>query len=64
MTQSSRQMHVEAEMSKYKRVVIRIQFPDRLVMQALFRTMETGQPVSDCLNTLASNDVGRVLPKP
>ena len=43
MTQASRQMRIEAEMSRYKRVIIRVQFPDRLVMQALFRTTETGQ---------------------
>ena len=42
MTQASRQVRVEAEMSRYKRVIIRVQFPDRLVMQALFRTTETG----------------------
>jgi len=42
MTQASRRMRIEAEMSRYKRVIIRVQFPDRLVMQALFRTTETG----------------------
>jgi len=42
MTQASRQMRLEAEMSRYKRVIIRVQFPDRLVMQALFRTTESG----------------------
>ena len=42
MTQASRQVRVEAEMTRYKRVIIRVQFPDRLVMQALFRTTETG----------------------
>jgi len=42
MTQASRRMRFEAEMSRYKRVIIRVQFPDRLVMQALFRTTETG----------------------
>ena len=42
MTRASRQMRFEEEMSRYKRVVIRVQFPDRLVMQALFRTTETG----------------------
>lgn len=41
MTQASRRMHLEAEMSRYKRVIVRVQFPDRLVMQALFRTTET-----------------------
>jgi len=43
MTQASRRMRLEAEMSRYKRVIVRIQFPDRLVMQALFRTTETGR---------------------
>jgi len=43
MTQATRQMHLEAQMSRYKRVIIRIQFPDRLVMQAVFRTTETGR---------------------
>lgn len=43
MTQATRQMRLEAQMSRYKRVIIRIQFPDRLVMQAVFRTTETGR---------------------
>lgn len=47
MTQSFRRQQLEAKMSRYKRVVIRIQFPDRLVIQALFRTNETGE-FNDC----------------
>jgi len=42
MTQASRQMRIEADMSKYKRVIIRVQFPDRVVMQVLLRPTETG----------------------
>jgi len=49
MTQAYRQQHVEAEMSKYKRVIVRVQFPDRLVMQAVFRTTETGRSLGLCL---------------
>lgn len=41
MTHASRRMRLEAEMSRYKRVIVRVQFTDRLVMQALFRTTET-----------------------
>jgi len=43
MTAASRRTRLEVEMSRYKRVIVRVQFPDRLVMQALFRTTETGR---------------------
>jgi hypothetical protein len=43
MTQSLRRQQMEAKMSRYKRFVIRIQFPDRLVIQGLFRPNETGE---------------------
>jgi len=42
LTQGFRHQQLESKMSRYKRVVIRIQFPDRLVIQGLFRTTETG----------------------
>ena len=48
MTAASRRTRVEVEMSRYKRVIVRVQFPDRLVMQALFRTTETGRSLHDC----------------
>jgi tether containing UBX domain for GLUT4 len=41
LTLSSRQRQLEAKMARYKRVAIRLQFPDRLVVQALFRPTET-----------------------
>lgn len=41
MTQAMRMAKIEEQYSKYDRVVIRIQFPDKLVLQGLFRPRET-----------------------
>ncbi|XP_067673593.1 tether containing UBX domain for GLUT4-like [Haliotis asinina] len=41
MTQSMRQARLEERYSKYKKVVIRVQFPDKLVLQGMFRPRET-----------------------
>ncbi|ESN94110.1 hypothetical protein HELRODRAFT_180278 [Helobdella robusta] len=41
MTQAMRKMEMEMKMAKYSRVIIRIQFPDRHVAQAVFRPRET-----------------------
>ncbi|KAK6170397.1 hypothetical protein SNE40_018802 [Patella caerulea] len=41
MTKAMRQAALEARYEKYERVVIRIQFPNKLVLQALFRPKET-----------------------
>ena len=43
MTQSLRRARLEEEYSQYDRVIIRIQFPDKLVLQGLFRPRETGR---------------------
>lgn len=40
MTRAMREVREEAEMYKYDRVVVRIKFPDRLILQAFFRPME------------------------
>lgn len=40
MTRAMREVRQEAEMYKYDKVVVRIKFPDRLVLQAFFRPME------------------------
>jgi len=37
-----REVREESEMYKYDKVVVRIKFPDRLVLQAFFRPMEKG----------------------
>lgn len=42
MTQSMRRAKLEEQYSKYERVVIRIQFQDKLVLQGLFKPRETG----------------------
>ena len=42
MTSSLRKAKLEEEYSKYERVIIRVQFPDKLVLQGLFRPRETG----------------------
>ncbi|XP_071107777.1 tether containing UBX domain for GLUT4-like [Haliotis cracherodii] len=41
MTQAMRQARLEERYSKYKKVVIRVQFPDKLVLQGMFRPRET-----------------------
>ncbi|CAH1793676.1 unnamed protein product [Owenia fusiformis] len=41
MTAAMRQAQNEQKMSQYNRAVIRIQFPDRVVLQGLFRPRET-----------------------
>ena len=41
MTQSMRRAKLEEQYSKYERVVIRIQFQDKLVLQGLFKPRET-----------------------
>ena len=46
MTQSMRRARLEEVYSQYERVIIRIQFPDKLVLQGLFRPRETGK--ADC----------------
>ena len=45
MTSSLRKAKLEEEYSKYERVIIRVQFPDKLVLQGLFRPRETGMPL-------------------
>ncbi|RMX57825.1 hypothetical protein pdam_00022691 [Pocillopora damicornis] len=40
MTRAMREVRQESEMYKYDKVVVRIKFPDRLVLQAFFRPME------------------------
>ncbi|XP_068762143.1 tether containing UBX domain for GLUT4-like [Montipora capricornis] len=40
MTRAMREVREESEMYKYDRVVVRIKFPDRLILQAFFRPME------------------------
>ena len=42
MTSTMRKAKLEEEYSKYERVVIRVQFQDKLVLQGLFRPRETG----------------------
>lgn len=46
MTRAMREVREEAEMYKYDRVVVRIKFPDRLILQAFFRPMEKVSAVS------------------
>ncbi|XP_033747071.1 tether containing UBX domain for GLUT4-like [Pecten maximus] len=41
ITQSMRELKREEKYSKYQRVVIRVQFPDKLVLQGLFKPKET-----------------------
>lgn len=42
MTKSMKLAAKEAKMAKYERVIIRFVFPERIVIQALFRPKETG----------------------
>ncbi len=42
LTQSMRQAQQEEKMSKYSRVAIRVVFPEKLIVQGLFRPRETG----------------------
>ena len=42
VTRSLRLAEIEAKMAKYDRATIRVTFPDRLVLQGLFRPQETG----------------------
>ncbi|XP_013387421.1 tether containing UBX domain for GLUT4 isoform X2 [Lingula anatina] len=41
MTQSMRKAELEEKFSKYERAVVRFHFPDKVVVQALFRPLET-----------------------
>ena len=42
MTDAMRKARLESRYSKYKRVAIRVYFPDKVVVQALFQPRETG----------------------
>lgn len=42
MTAAMRKAKVEVEYGRYNRVVIRVQFHDKLTLQGLFRPRETG----------------------
>jgi len=59
MTQTQRQQNLEAKMARYKRVVIRFQFPDRLVVQGIFRTTE---PVFNLYKFIRENISDKTLP--
>lgn len=37
------QERLESKYAKYQQVVVRVQFPDKVVLQGLFRPKETGQ---------------------
>lgn len=41
MTRAMRQADVEEQLNKYERTIIRVQFPDRMVLQGVFRPSET-----------------------
>ena len=45
MTQSLKREQAEAAFDCYERIIIRVQFPDRLVLQALFRPREKGKEI-------------------
>ena len=47
MTSSLRKAKLEEVYSNYERVIIRVQFPDKLVLQGLFRPRETGMAFPD-----------------
>lgn len=43
LTRSMIQERLESKYAKYQQVVVRVQFPDKVVLQGLFRPKETGQ---------------------
>lgn len=43
MTKAMRQAQVEALFDQYERIVIRVQFPERLTLQGLFQPREPGR---------------------
>lgn len=47
MTRAMREVRDEAEMYKYDTVVVRVKFPDRLILQAFFRPMEKVSAVAE-----------------
>ena len=55
MTSSLRRAKLEEEYSRYDRVIIRVQFPDKLVLQGLFRPRETGMVY--CILCFVANSV-------
>ncbi|KAI4497908.1 hypothetical protein M0802_007024 [Mischocyttarus mexicanus] len=42
-----KEKRILAQLNKYRRVVIRVQFPDKLVLQAWFKPVETVQAIKD-----------------
>lgn len=50
LTKSMIQERLEAKYSRYQQVVLRFQFPDKVVLQGLFRPKETGKE-SDPMET-------------
>ncbi|CAH3157327.1 unnamed protein product [Porites lobata] len=51
MTRAMRETREEAEMYKYDKVVVRVKFPDRLILQAFFRPMETVSAVTELVKS-------------
>uniref|UniRef100_A0A3Q0RFS0 UBX domain-containing protein n=1 Tax=Amphilophus citrinellus TaxID=61819 RepID=A0A3Q0RFS0_AMPCI len=45
MTKSLREAQIKEKMDRYPKVVLRVQFPDRYVLQGYFRPLETGATV-------------------
>ncbi len=43
MTSSMRQAQKEARMDKYPRVIIRVHFPERVILQGVFNVRESGR---------------------
>jgi len=55
LTETQRQLdrdkHILNRLNKYRRAVIRIQFPDQFVLQGLFEPLETIQTIKDFIKS-------------
>ncbi|XP_033219126.1 plant UBX domain-containing protein 2 isoform X2 [Belonocnema kinseyi] len=59
LTESQRQLDIDKktfnQLHKYQRAIIRIQFPDQLVLQGLFEPLETVQSIKDFVKNYLQN---------
>lgn len=59
LTEAQRQLdrnkHILDQLVKYRRTVIRIQFPDQFVLQGLFEPLETIQVIKDFIKSYLEN---------
>lgn len=59
--QLDRDKHTLDQLNKYRRTVIRVQFPDQFVLQGLFGPLETIQSIKDFIRKYLDNPDGEFI---